>query len=113
MLASLAAPVAAQDNCVQAYTDEGASIYFAPSSGHVVAVDSNYKWVRIILGEIDQTCQMTFSDRSNAGLGDTWFPANAIKCKTFDAQLLYVSPRDGGEMLLILDGMVLYPKCKE
>ncbi|MDB5531366.1 MAG: hypothetical protein JWR51_4469 [Devosia sp.] len=113
LLAALATPVAAQDNCVQAFTDEGAPIYFAPSSGHIVTVDSNFEWVRITLGDIDQTCKMAFQDRSNAGLGDTWFPSNAVKCKTFDTQLVYASPRDGGEQLLILDGMVLYPKCEE
>ena len=113
VFAALAIPAAAQDNCVQAVTADGAMVYFAPSSGHVATVDSSFEWVRITLGDIDQTCKMTSQDRSTAGLGNTWFPANAVKCKTFDAQLSYVSPRAGGEQMLILDGMVFYPKCED
>ena len=113
LVALLVAPATAQDACIQAVAADGAPIYFAPSSGHEVSVDPDSKWVRITLGDMDQTCSMTFSDHSKVGLGETWFGANAVHCKTFDAQLLYVSPRDGGELLMVLDGMTLYPKCEQ
>jgi hypothetical protein len=113
LLAAFATPAVAQQACTEAFTADGEPTYIAPSSGHSLVVDTNSEWVRIELGDIKQTCSMSIQDRSKAGLGDTWFPANAVHCKTFDAQLLYASPRDGGELLLVFDGMVFYPKCEE
>lgn len=55
---------------------------------------------------------MAFQDRSNAGLGGTWQSANAVHCKKFDTQLTYALPREGGEMMLILDGLILYPNAR-
>ena len=106
-------PALAQQDCAVATADDGSEIYVSPSSEHEVAVNWDVSRVFITLGDISQTCNMSFEDRSNAGLGNTWFAANTIKCKTFTAQMSYVSPRDGGEMLMILDGMTFYPKCAQ